>query len=221
MNAEEEQYRQVLSRFVPLEAVEPVYTYVMRRGVNFKITYGRKSKLGDYRAPRDGKGHRITVNGTLRPYFFLWVFLHEAAHLETYLQCGTLAKPHGKEWQDNFRRLVLDYNRAGLFPEAFRPGIETVMTAQPFSVQRVAELESRLREVGRDGSVSHQTVLDDLPTGSRFQIARYPGRTFRSVAKLRTRHRIVEEGTGDTYLVSGRIAVMSPHQEPAPQTPST
>jgi predicted SprT family Zn-dependent metalloprotease len=49
----------------------------------------------------------ITVNGDLNPYSFLITTLHEFAHLHTYLKYGTRVAPHGEEWKNCYRKLLL------------------------------------------------------------------------------------------------------------------
>ena len=85
----EEKYRRILGNHLPPEAVAPIYDYLNRHRVHFHITRQRSSKLGDYRWPqKDHDYHEISINGDLNAYLFLWVFLHEAAHLETHLKHG-------------------------------------------------------------------------------------------------------------------------------------
>ena len=70
----EEQYREILRRHLNDDAVEWVYSFFTRNNIFLHITRQRNSKLGDYSWPQRGrKYHKITVNGDLNPYMFMWV----------------------------------------------------------------------------------------------------------------------------------------------------
>jgi hypothetical protein len=68
----------------------------------FIVSKSRHSKLGDYRFS-PAKGHQITVNRNLNSYAFLVTYLHEVAHLLTYLSYKNKVLPHGEEWKNSFR----------------------------------------------------------------------------------------------------------------------
>ncbi len=71
---------------------------------DFIVSKSRDSKLGDYRYSPT-KGHQVTVNHNLNPYAFLVTYLHEVAHLTTYLAHKNKALPHGQEWKTEFYTL--------------------------------------------------------------------------------------------------------------------
>lgn len=74
---------------------------------NFTVTSYRSSKKGDFRTHKNLiEGSTITVNGTLHPYEFLLVFLHELAHYLVAKEQRMGVKPHGKEWKQCYKKLV-------------------------------------------------------------------------------------------------------------------
>ena len=75
--------------------------------IHIKITKGRNSKLGDYRKMPD-KSHQITVNSTLQPQLFFFVLTHELAHLIAFERYGFRISPHGTEWKNTFREMLLE-----------------------------------------------------------------------------------------------------------------
>ena len=75
--------------------------------IHIKITKGRNSKLGDYRKMPD-KSHQITVNSTLQPQLFFFVLTHELAHLIAFERYGYRISPHGAEWKNTFRMMLLE-----------------------------------------------------------------------------------------------------------------
>ena len=83
MSKKKEKYRMVLSKYLPANFIEIVVELLVKHPVKFRVAKPRKTKLGDFRANRDGL-HQITVNGDLNPYSFLITTIHEFAHLVTF-----------------------------------------------------------------------------------------------------------------------------------------
>ena len=182
-----------------------VYDYLHRYKVHFHITRGRKSKLGDYRRPTpDHVFHEISVNGDLNPYFFLWVFLHEAAHLETHLKYAS-AQPHGHEWQEEYRQLLAV--NANLFPTDLQPLLKKYTRRIPLPHPVAKEIEAALHRYDADYNPDTLT-LDDLQPGDRFRLERRAELLFEALERRRTRWLCREVGTGRQYLVSGAAQVV-------------
>lgn len=200
----EEQYRRILSNHLPLEAVERVYDYLFRHKVHFHITLERISKLGDYRWPhKDHPFHEISINGDLNPYFFLWVFLHEAAHLETHLKYNSV-QPHGHEWQEEYRRLLIV--NAHLFPVEIQPLLDKYTRRVPLSHPVAKQVEAALHRY--DTNYNPDTLtLDDLQPGDHFHLMKHPEQFFEALERRRTRWLCREIATGRQYLVKGSAEV--------------
>lgn len=204
-----ERYRAILSNHLPSEAVGWVYDYLDRHKVHFHITLRRQSKLGDYRWPQPRHPfHEISVNGDLTPCHFLWVLLHEAAHLETHLRydragCAGVAA-HGHEWQAEYACLLRDHLE--WFPPEARPLIEAYVSRIPLRKSLGVSIEEALQRVGGTGAAT-PLRLDDLPVGSRFRLAGKRQLVFVSLERRRTRWLCREAGSGRQYLVNGRAEV--------------
>lgn len=107
---------QALSKYVPSKALDTCVDWIVDYKIAMRITKTRSTKYGDYRPPYDGKGHRISVNHELNKYAFLLTFTHEVAHLVTYNKFRFKVDPHGQEWKTEFRRLMMPFLRADVFP---------------------------------------------------------------------------------------------------------
>ena len=198
----EERYRAILGNHLPPSAVGWVYAYLDRNRVHFHITRGRRSKYGDYRWPQsDHNFHEMSVNGDLPPLFFLWVFLHEAAHLETHLKYRSVA-PHGHEWQAEYACLLAE--TIDFFPAEVQPLIIRLSSRIPLNRRLMREVEMTLKG-GADHSAVH---LDDLPSGSLFRLASRPDRVFKSVVRRRMRWLCTDQQSGRQYTVSGTAEVI-------------
>lgn len=188
-----------------------VYDYLNLHRVHFHITLQRSSKLGDYRWPRTGHDyHEISINGDLGPYFFLWVFLHEAAHLETHLHY-TAAAPHGHEWQEQYRRLIASH--AALFPPDVQPLLARLVQRIPLNRSLLRQVEECLRRHEPGYSAAAHTTLDQLPAGSRFRLKSKPDILFESIARRRTRWLCRDVATGRQYTVAGHAEIIDPEAE--------
>lgn len=75
--------------------------------VHLIITRDRHSKLGDYCRKR-GDIHQITINSTLDPELFFFVLTHELAHLTAFEKYGRRIAPHGPEWKQTYREMLLE-----------------------------------------------------------------------------------------------------------------
>lgn len=112
-----EEHKQILGKYFPEMAVERVSEWIMRYGIFLNITKERTTKHGDFTfAPVRGM-QKITVNGTLNPYAFLLTFTHEVAHLVVFKQNGRSILPHGHQWKDAFRTLMLSLPLTQIYPK--------------------------------------------------------------------------------------------------------
>ena len=219
----EEKYRRILANHLPpdrverdpqgatltLSAVERVYDYLNLHRVHFHITRGRASKLGDYRWPQgEHNYHEMSINGDLNPYLFLWVFLHEAAHLETHLKHPKVS-PHGHEWQQEYARLI-DHH-AVLFPSEVQPLLQRYTRCIPLNRSILRQIEAMLHRYDPGYSDEEHLTLDGLPVGSRFRMKAKPDILFESVERRRTRWLCRDVVTGRQYTVAATAEVITEH----------
>lgn len=201
-----EQYRRILSNHLPPQAVDCVYDYLDRHNVHFHITRQRTSKLGDYRWPQPNHTfHEISVNGDLNPYLFLWVFLHEAAHLETHLKHSNV-QPHGHEWQEEYRRLIVAHT--AFFPNDVHPLLARLVRRIPLNHSLMQQVEEQLHHHDPGYRPDLRLTLDELPVGSRFRLKDKPDLLFESLERRRTRWLCREVGTGRRYTVAAHAEVV-------------
>ncbi|MBR3783036.1 MAG: hypothetical protein IKJ78_01025 [Bacteroidales bacterium] len=201
----EERYRAILRNHLPPQAVEWIYAYLNHHKVHFHVTRERRTKYGDYRWPQPQHPfHEMSVNGDLNPYLFLWVFLHEAAHLETHLKYSSV-QPHGHEWQAEYASLLAA--RADDFPEEVRPLVLRYAARIPLSRVLARSIEEELHRHDSGAGAGPSLRLDNLPAGSLFRLKKKPDILFASIERRRTRWLCRDAATGRLYTVSGGAEV--------------
>lgn len=98
---------QSLEKYLPQNTLQYLKIWFSDYYIHIKVTRNRNSKLGDYRKLPDNS-HEITVNSTLTPQLFFFVLTHELAHLIAFEKYGRRISPHGNEWKETFRNMLLE-----------------------------------------------------------------------------------------------------------------
>lgn len=109
---------QSLEKYLPQNTLHYLKIWFVDYYIHIKITRTRNSKLGDYRKLKDNS-HEITINSTLVPELFFFVLTHELAHLIAFEKYGRRISPHGNEWKETFRQMLLQ--SIDVYDENLRP----------------------------------------------------------------------------------------------------
>jgi SprT protein len=187
-----------LKQYLPEGSFDEVAYYLQHYKVQLTITRERSSVLGDYRNSFAEKNHRISVNGNLNAYAFLVTLLHELAHLFTYERFGHRVPAHGKEWKNEYSKVLAQFLLKKIFPPDIHKAL--LKTLQNPSASSCADVP--LLRVLHQYDVKKEgvTLIESLPQGALFKIK--GGRTFKKEEKVRKRFRCVEVTTGKIYLFS-------------------
>jgi hypothetical protein len=158
----------VFEKYLPQVFVDYVVQLYLSANVRFKIVGERKSKLGDFRAGRSGEKHQITVNGTLNKYAFLITTLHEFAHLDTYNQYGFSVLPHGEEWKNAFRKLLIPVIDEKTLPK----DIQNALIQSLISTKASSCSDHQLSRVLKayDERKENIALLEELPNNTTFAL---------------------------------------------------
>tara|TARA_Y100001933_G_scaffold261992_1_gene318043 strand:+ start:1658 stop:2281 length:624 start_codon:yes stop_codon:yes gene_type:complete len=195
-NQGSEDLKENLSEYIPQAFVPYVHDLLCSTKVLFRIVPPRKTKLGDFRKPLNGKSiPQITVNNNLNPYAFLITTLHEIAHLHTYLRYGHSVKPHGKEWKYEFQQVLLPLISAQKFPETLKLCLKNTITNTKASSFSDIPLNRALREFDRDKKGCH---LEKIELGKHFTLNK---KMFKKGKLRRTRYLCTEVSSGKAYLI--------------------
>jgi SprT protein len=188
-----------LAQYLPDGSLDPVMHYLHQYKIHLTITRERNSILGDYRHAIDQKNHRISVNGNLNKHAFLVTLLHEIAHLLAFENFGQRIAPHGKEWKNEYSKILAQFLLKKIFPADIEKAL--LMSLQNPSATSCGE--EHLMRVLKQYDVRKEGIklIEELQHGQLFKLK--DGRVFKKGEKLRKRHKAVDVKSGALYLFSG------------------
>ncbi|GAA4452536.1 SprT-like domain-containing protein [Rurimicrobium arvi] len=183
--------------FLPEGTFDSVVPYFQDHTIHLTLTRERKSVLGDYRNPsRDTPYHRITVNATLHPYSFLITLLHELAHMLVFIRFGNKVMPHGSEWKNQFKEMLIPYIGKKFFPNDIEQALLRYIQNPKASTCTDTNLYKTLYRYNRTDDL--KTLVESLDIGSIFRTEE--GRLYKILEKRRTRYRCEDLQNGKMYL---------------------
>lgn len=193
---------QTLEKYLPQGSAQYAHDLLWKYGIQLHIKKPRKTKLGDYRPPRPGEPHRISVNNDLNPYSFLITFLHETAHLINFEKNGYKVKPHGGEWKSEFFEVSRPILVDSYLPNDVLTAVSNYVKNPAASSCTSPELVRTLKQY--DIRKELHLLVENIQEGAQFYIE---NRLFERGPKLRSRFRCKEIVTGKWYFVPGLMEV--------------
>ena len=191
-----------ISPYIPASVVPFVTQLINHTGVDLRLKNKLKNKLGDYRAPYNGTGHRITVNNDLNQYQFLITLLHEFAHLLNWNKHESKVKSHGEEWKQEFKTILNNDVVKDCFPDDIKEALDKHLLKLRSSCSLDIELQ---RVFFNYDESSSKVFIADLSNGMTFAIDN--GREFLVIKKLRKRLKCREISSNRIYLFNPAHAV--------------
>ena len=173
---------------LPPPIQDALWTKLSELNILLEYSDPRKTKLADWRL-RDGK-QKITINYDLHPVQFFITLCHEIAHGITWNQYKRSVAPHGKEWKNNFRNVILPL-LVGHFGENNEKVIKDVMKNP-----KAAGIPSEIRAITNP----NQYTVDNIHMGVMFP---FDGKMLTKIYKKRTKWVCLEPSTGKQWIVSG------------------
>lgn len=201
---EPEKIYSILQTHVPAAALAYCYRLWLDTPFQLKITRTRQTKVGDFTSRKSVEHPRITLNHELNPYLFAITYIHEVAHLRVHLSHGNRVDPHGEEWKDQFRLLMMPVMNREVFADDILAELERHMVNPKASSFADTDLTKILRRY--DKNADQYATLSDIPEGSIF---RFQGRFFKKGKIRRTRVLCHEVKTRRHYLVPADVLVSS------------
>ena len=186
---------EVLAQYLPEQAAPIIAKWIDYFQCEFKISKNRATKLGDYRHPFKGNGHKISVNNDLNPYAFLVTTVHEFAHLLTYNDHKNKVKPHGTEWKNNFKRMMKPFFELNIFPADIHHTITKYLNNPAASSCTDLTLARALKKYDANLATNR---IEEIPINAVFTLK--DGRKFKKGERIRKRYRCLCLDNGNIYL---------------------
>ncbi|WP_158962447.1 SprT-like domain-containing protein [Myroides fluvii] len=194
----------ILKPYLPESALEAAFELIKQYHIHLKIVNERVTRHGDYSRGLDGK-HLITINSNLNPYRFLMTLIHEIAHLVAFQKYGRHIKPHGVEWKQMFRLLMLPFLRPEVFPDRLLPLLANHFRNPSASSDTDERLSIAMKMYDLVDKNSNCCFVYEIPLGSHFKT--YNGKVFKRGPLRVKRFECLEVATGRLFVFKANAEV--------------
>ena len=192
---------------IPNSSITYVKQILLESNIKIRLVSPRKTKYGDFRKYKNGLC-LITLNKTENEYRSLITLIHELAHYVVFKSNIKLTKPHGKEWKETFRKLMLPILNNKVFPDELLVSLTSYLTNPMASSEGDVDLAIQLKKY--DLKKDKKVFLKDIPINSYFNYG--SNRIFKKNIKLRKRYLCQDIKSGREFLFSP-IAEVKKHYE--------
>lgn len=180
--------------YIPEASHQQIKEYLKVKDLRIQIKGERATKHGDFRKTQKGD-YLITVNNNLNPYQFLLTLVHEISHYETYKRFGRV-KPHGIEWKNTFKKLMIPFIRPEVYPIDILPHLAKYLLNAKASTDSDPALALALKQETLN---SNKNYIFELSIGSEFLLKE---RQFVLLEKKRTRSVCLDKNSNKKYLIN-------------------
>jgi len=174
-----------------------------KENVLIKIKPKRNTKYGDFRPSiKQNKAHIITVNNEENKYTFFLTIIHELAHAIVWNKYKRKAKPHGKEWKENYKKLILISIEKGFFAESLHQSLfhfaKNIKSSHNYNTELVKALNAF-------NTNKHEFLfISEIQKGALFV---YENKIYIKGDKIRTRYKCRQKNTLKKYLFNQNASV--------------
>jgi len=95
--------------YIPENSHQLISDLIDKENLIVKIVNTRKTKHGDFRKQKNGK-FQITINKIDNKYRFLITLIHELAHFKVSSEFKYPTSPHGIEWKNTYKKMIINTN---------------------------------------------------------------------------------------------------------------
>jgi len=185
---------------IPLASVDYVKSLIYSENVIIKLKKTRKTKHGDFSVNKNGL-KLITINESLNKYRFLITLIHEISHYFTFKNYGKYIKPHGVEWKNTFRSLLLPVINSDVFPN----DVLKTLAAYTKNPKASTDTDLNLSLTLNKYNTNQSEYVSSLSNGTVFKASN--DRTYIMIKKLRKRYECMDVLTKKLYLFSPNVSI--------------
>ena len=184
-----------LSSFLTHETIKKINSWEEEFNVKVIVCSPSKSRLGVF-IPKRHDYHVVRINNNLNKYEFLITLIHEIAHASIWEKYGKRVNPHGDEWKEQYKKMMIPFLNPEFFPEDILRPLSNHMINPRASTVRDLELSRILKTYDKHKS----TFISEINDGDKFYIDN--GKRFVRMEKLRKNYKCKEISTGKLYRFS-------------------
>ena len=185
---------------IPEASLEYVKSLIHSENITIKLKKSRKTKHGDFSVKKNGLC-MITINDDLNQYRFLITLIHEMSHYKVYKKYGPYIKPHGVEWKNIFKNLLLPIINSEVFPNDILRNLAIYAKNPKASSDTDLNLSLALNRY----NINQYDYVFGLSNGSVFKASN--DRVYVMIKKLRKRYECMDVLTKKLYLFSPNVKI--------------
>ena len=187
----------IISKYVPANTVSACTNWIIEHRIQVKVKNSRSTIAADYYSPFANNGHVITINHDLNPYAFFIIFVHEVAHLKVWIKYRERVDPHGSEWKQAYKNLMLPFLNLSIFPDDILFDLRNHLIKGASACCYDENLTRSLRK--HDHDYNDWILLADLLGTITFKTKN--GKKFKVEKRLRKNFKCINLENNDVYIV--------------------
>ena len=185
---------------IPEASSEYVKSLIFSENLTIKLKKSRKTKHGDFSVKKNGLCI-ITINDDLNQYRFLITLIHEISHYIAYMNYGPYIKPHGVEWKNIFKNLLLPI----INPEIIPNDVLKPLAIYAKNPKASSDTDINLSLALNRYNINQYDYVFNLSNGSVFKASNE--RVYVMIKKLRKRYECMDIITKKLYLFSPNVKI--------------
>ncbi len=182
-------------KYIPKLSVNLVKNLIKEENLTIKIVEIRKTKHGDFKKFVNGSS-QITLNLIENKYRFLITLIHELAHFRVNKNSNFKKAPHGSEWKNTYKLLMLPFLNNTIFPDNVLSKLAKHMKNPSATTDSDIDLVISLSKYDKHND---SVFLFDVLNESLFE---FNNQTYKKIGKLRKRYICKDIIKNKKYLFS-------------------
>jgi hypothetical protein len=182
-------------KYIPKLSVNLVKNLIKEENLTIKIVKIRKTKHGDFKKFVNGSS-QITLNLIENKYRFLITLIHELAHFRVNKNSNFKKAPHGSEWKNTYKLLMLPFLNNTIFPDNVLSKLAKHMKNPSATTDSDIDLVISLSKYDKHND---SVFLFDILSESLFE---FNNQIYKKIGKLRKRYICKDIIKNKKYLFS-------------------